>query len=99
MRLLMRRLTLVPLLVAGLLLAPAGAHAATPGVNVSNADPAELSKAQALGAKYVRLFVRGDKLTDYATFKAVLQGASQRGMQVVFVVTGNADGSNAPPDD
>jgi hypothetical protein len=99
MRLLMRRLSLVPLLAGLALFAPAGAHAATPGVNVSNADPAELSKAQALGAKYVRLFVRGDKLTDYATFKAVLQGASQRGMQVVFVVTGNADGSNTPPDD
>jgi hypothetical protein len=100
MRLLMRRLSLVPLLAGlALFLAPAGAHAATPGVNVSNADPTELSTAQALGAKYVRLFVRGDKLTDYATFKAVIQGASQRGMQVVFVVTGNADGSNAPPAD
>jgi hypothetical protein len=98
MRLLMRRLSLLPLLLLGLLLLPAGAHAATPGVNIESPSVSELSAAQDLGAKYVRIFVRGDRLTDFSTFENVVTGASARGMKVVFVFTGNPDGSSTPPD-
>jgi Big-like domain-containing protein len=98
MGLLMRRLSLVPLLAAALLLAPAAAHAATPGVNIASPDASELTAAQDLGAKYVRIFVRGDRLTDFSTFQGVVTGAGQRGMKVIFVVTGNPDSSNTPPD-
>jgi hypothetical protein len=98
MRLLMRRLSLLPLLLVGLLLLPAGAHAATPGVNIESPDVTALAAAQDLGAKYVRIFVRGDRLTDFSTYENVVTGASSRGMKVVFVFTGNPDGSTTPPD-
>jgi hypothetical protein len=98
MRLLMRRLSLLPLLLVGLLLLPAGAHAATPGVNIESPDVTALAAAQDLGAKYVRIFVRGDRLTDFSTYENVVTGASARGMKVVFVFTGNPDGSTTPPD-
>jgi hypothetical protein len=96
MRLLMRRLSFVPLLLVGLLLVPAGAHAATPGVNI--AEPSEVAAAHDVGAKYVRIFVPGDRLADTATFQAVVMNASAAGMKVVFVVTGNPAGGNTPPD-
>ena len=98
MRLLMRRLSLLPLFLVGLLLLPAGAHAATPGVNIESPDVTALAAAQDLGAKYVRIFVRGDRLTDFSTYENVVTGASSRGMKVVFVFTGNPDGSTTPPD-
>jgi Big-like domain-containing protein len=96
MRPLMRRFSLVPLLVAGLMLLPAGAHAATPGVNI--AQPSEVAAAHDVGAKYVRIFVPGDRLADTATFQGVVTSAAAYGMKVVFVVTGNPAGGNAPPD-
>ena len=80
------------------MVAPAAAHAATPGVNIASPDVGELIAADALGAKYVRIFVRGDRLTDFSTFQGVVTGSSQRGMKVIFVVTGNPDGSSTPPD-
>jgi hypothetical protein len=100
MRLVMRRVSLVPLLLAGLLLVvPAGAQAATPGVNIAGLPTTtELDQAQATGAKYVRVFALGSQLHDYATFKGIVQLARQRGMNVVFVITGNANGTNVPPD-
>ena len=48
----------------------------------------------ATGAKYVRVFAQGDQLPDYATFKGIALLARGRGMNVVFVLTGNADGTN-----
>jgi hypothetical protein len=96
----MRRLSLVPLLLAGLLLVvPTGAQAATPGVNIAGLPgPAELSEAQATGAKYVRVFVTGNQMPDHATFAGIAAGATARGLKVVYVLTGNADGSNTPAD-
>ena len=94
----MRRLCLVPLLAAALLLAPAAAHAAVPGVNAINGDIATLQQAQALGAKYVRIFVPGNRLHDFATYESAAQYSAAHGMQLVFVLTGNLDGSTTPPD-
>jgi hypothetical protein len=96
---LMRRLSLVPFLLAGLLLVmPAGAQAATPGVNIAGLPTtADLDQAQATGAKLVRVFALGSQLHDYATFKGITLLARQRGMNVVFVITGNANGTNVPP--
>ena len=37
-------------------------------------------------------------MPDHATFAGIAAAASARGMKVVFVLTGNADGSNTPPD-
>ncbi len=96
MRTLMRRLSLVPLLTAALLAVPACAQAAVPGVNI--ADPSEVAAAHDTGAKYVRIFVPGDRLADTATFQNVVTTAAGYGMKVVFVVTGNPAGGNAPPD-
>jgi hypothetical protein len=94
-----RRLLLLPLLLAGLALSPAAAQAAAPGVNIAGLPTtAELDQAQATGAKYVRVFALGSQLHDYATFKGIVLLARQRGMNVVFVLTGNANGTNLPPD-
>jgi hypothetical protein len=95
----MRRLSLVPLLLGLLLIAPTGAQAATAGVNIAGLPTAaDLDQAQATGAKFVRVFAKGDQLHDFATFKGITQLARARGMNVVFVITGNANGSNVPPD-
>ncbi len=95
----MRRLCLVPLLLGLLLVAPTGAQAATPGVNIAGLPTAaDLDQAQATGAKFVRVFVTGNQMPDHATFAAIAAGASARGLKVVYVLTGNADGSNTPPD-
>jgi len=87
------------ILLAGLLLAPAASQAATPGINLAGLPtPSDLDQAQATGAKYVRVFALGSQLHDYATFKGILSDAKARGMNVVFVITGAADGSTTPPD-
>jgi hypothetical protein len=94
-----RRLLLLPLLLAGLLLAPAAAQAASPGVNVAGfPTTADLDQAQSLGAKYVRVFALGGQLGNPAPFASVVTEAGARGLKIVFVITGNADGSNTPPD-
>ena len=94
----MRRLSLL-LLLLGLLLVPAAAQAATPGINVAGLPtPSDLDQAQATGAKYVRVFALGSQLHAYGTFKDIVTGARNRGMNVVFVITGATDGSNTPPD-
>jgi hypothetical protein len=99
MRPLMRRLSLVLSLLAGLLLAPAGAHAAQPGVNIAGyPTTSDLDNAQNLGAKYIRVFVLGQQLSDPAPFAVTVGQASSRGMKVIFVLTGNQNGSNTPPD-
>ena len=95
----MRRFSLLSVLLAALLLAPAAAQAATPGVNVAGLPTSsDLDQAQATGAKYVRVFALGGQLHDFATFKGILSAAKARGMNVVFVITGATDGSNTPPD-
>jgi hypothetical protein len=95
----MRRLILLPVLLAGLLAVPAASQAATPGVNVMGyPSDADLAQAQALGAKYVRVFAKGDQRLDVAGSKGVVNRANAHGLKVVFVITGNADGSNTPPD-
>ena len=95
----MRRLSLLPLVLAALLLVvPTGARAATPGVNIAGIPSVgDLSQAQATGAKYVRVFVLGSQMLDHATFAGVAATANGLGMKVVFVLPGNADGSNTPP--
>jgi Bacterial Ig domain len=95
----MRISRVLPILLGLLLLAPAAAQAATPGVNIAGLPgAADLDQAQATGAKYVRVFALSSQLHDYATFKGIVANAGARGMKVVFVITGNADGSNAPSD-
>jgi Bacterial Ig domain len=95
----MRRLPLLFILLAGLLLAPATSQAATPGVNIAGLPTAgDLDQAQATGARYVRVFALGNQMHDHDTFKGIVTGARARGMGVVFVLTGNANGSNTPPD-
>jgi hypothetical protein len=94
----MRRFLLLSVLL-GLLVAPAASQAATPGINLAGLPTStDLDQAQATGAKYVRVFALGSQLHDYATFRGIVTGARARGMGVVFVLTGAADGSNTPPD-
>jgi hypothetical protein len=94
-----RRLLLLPVLLAGLVLLPAAAQAATPGVNIAGyPSAADLDQAQALGAKQVRVFVLGQQMSDHGGFSALVSAAGARGMKVVFVLTGNADSSTTPPD-
>jgi hypothetical protein len=81
----------------------ARAPAATVGVNVSdNGSPASLDAAAAAGARYVRVFARRSFFQNpvaYGDFAGVVRGARDRGMRVVFVLTGAPDGSDAPPAD
>jgi hypothetical protein len=94
----MRRFLLLSVLL-GLLVVPAASHAATPGINLAGLPTStDLDQAQATGAKYVRVFALGSQLHDYGTFRGIVTGARARGMGVVFVITGAADGSNTPPD-
>jgi Big-like domain-containing protein len=95
----MRRLSLLAFLLVSMLVAPAASQAATPGVNLAGLPTStDLDQAQATGAKYVRVFALGSQLHDYGTFKGILSDAKARGMNVVFVLTGAANGSNTPPD-
>ena len=95
----MRRLSLLPVLLVAMLLAPAASQAATPGINLAGLPTStDLDQAQATGAKYVRVFALGSQLHDFGTFKGILSAAKARGMNVVFVITGATDGSNTPPD-
>ena len=58
----MRRLLVLPLLLAGLVLAPAAAQAATPGVNIVGS--ADVAAAAATGAKYRPRVRRAQQLPD-----------------------------------
>jgi hypothetical protein len=96
----MRRLTLLFVLLAAVLLVPAGAQAAQPGVNI--VGPGDLPEAAATGAKTVRIFARRDQFPNpaapaYVDFKNLVIGAHARGMGVVFVLLGAPDGSYMPP--
>jgi hypothetical protein len=94
----MRRLLLFSVLL-GLLAVPAASQAATPGVNIAGIPgAADLDQAQATGASYVRVFALGSQLGSWASFQNVVTDARARGMGVVFVITGNADGSTTPSD-
>jgi hypothetical protein len=95
----MRVSRVLPILLGLLLAAPAAAQAATPGVNIAGyPSGADLDQAQAVGAKQVRVFVLGQQMSDHGSFSALVSAAGARGMKVVFVLTGNADGSTTPPD-
>jgi hypothetical protein len=86
------------LLIAGLaLLAPERVRAATPGLNVTGApSPAVLDEAASLGAKQIRVFVHVP--AHAAPFEAVVAGARQRGMGVVFVLQGAGGGPATDPE-
>ena len=94
----MRRLLALPLLLAGLVLAPAAAQAATPGVNIVGS--ADVAAAAATGAKTVRVFaVRSSFPAAYPEFKDIVTTARANGMGVVFVLVGNRDGAATDPAD
>ena len=94
----MRRLLLLPLLLAGLVLAPAAAQAATPGVNIVGS--ADVAGAAATGAKTVRVFaVRSNFPAAYPEFKDIVTTAKASGMGVVFVLVGSRDGAVTDPAD
>ena len=93
-----RRLLVLPLLLAGLVLAPAAAQAATPGVNIVGS--ADVAAAAATGAKTVRVFaVRTNFPAAYPEFKSIVTTAGANGMGVVFVLVGNRDGAATDPTD
>jgi hypothetical protein len=88
------------LLLTGLvLLVPAGAGAATPGVNIGGIpSPATLDEAAAGGAKQIRVFVLRNQIPGHLEeFKAAVSGARSRGMGVVFVLMGDSAGSATNP--
>jgi hypothetical protein len=96
----MRRLPLLLALLAALMVAPAGAHAAQPGVNIVGAG--DVPEAAATGAKTVRVFARRDQFPNvaapaYASFKSIVTSARSRGMGVVFVLVGDPSGGFTPP--
>jgi hypothetical protein len=93
----MRRLCLVPLLLAGvLLLAPAGAQAATPGVNIVGS--ADVAAAAATGAKTIRVFaVRSNFPAAYPDFEGIVHAARDSNMGVIFVLVGSRDGAATDP--
>ena len=92
----MRRLLVLPLLLAGLVLAPAAAQAATPGVNIVGS--ADVAAAAATGAKTVRVFaVRSSFPAAYPDFKNIVTTARASGMGVVFVLVGSRDGASHRP--
>ena len=94
----MRRLLVLPLLLAGLVLAPAAAQAATPGVNIVGS--ADVAAAAATGAKTVRVFaVRSNFPAAYPEFKDIVTTARASGMGVVFVLVGSRDGAATDPTD
>ena len=94
----MRHLALVVALLGALLLAPAGAHAAQPGVNIVGSG--DVAAAAATGAKTVRVFaVRSHFPAAYNDFKSVVTNAHARGMGVVFVLVGSRDGATTDPAD
>ena len=94
----MRRLLILPLLLAGLVLSPAAAHAATPGVNIVGS--ADVAAAAATGAKTVRVFaVRSNFPAAYPEFKDIVTTARGSGMGVVFVLVGARDGAATDPAD
>jgi hypothetical protein len=91
----MRRLVLLLAVLAGLVLAPAGAQAAQPGVNI--ASTGDLAQAAATGAKTVRIFARRDRFpADYPNFQA-LANAHSLGIGMVFVLVGDPGGGFTPP--
>jgi Big-like domain-containing protein len=94
----MRRLVLLVALLAGLLLVPAGAHAAQPGVNIVGSG--DVAGAAATGAKTVRVFaVRNHFPAAYNDFKSIVTNAHASGMGVVFVLVGSRDGATTDPAD
>jgi hypothetical protein len=112
MRLLMRRLTLVPLLVAGLLLAPAGAHAAAPGINIGYVEQNRglVERAVQTHAQYARIFVRWDDfepsgpLSNYSgsrldTYDVAVQKLTAAGVKPIFVVLGTPSWANGGSSD
>jgi Bacterial Ig domain len=101
MRPLMRRLSLVPFVLGLLLLAPNGAQAATPGVNIAGfPSTADLDQAHSLGAKTVRVFVlRSQYPAAIPTLQGIVDQARQRQMKVIFVLTGQGDGASTDPAD
>jgi hypothetical protein len=92
---------------AALLVPAAAAHAAAPGINVTDValDGTPHGGWQVLsdsGAKTVRTFVAWDRLRDYGAdevlrYSHFVDGANSRGMDALLVVTGGA-GSMAAPD-
>jgi Big-like domain-containing protein len=91
-----RRLLVLPLLLAGLALSPAAAQAATVGVNIVGS--ADVAAAAATGAKTVRVFaVRSSFPVAYPEYKGIVTAANAHGMGVVFVLVGSRDGAATDP--
>jgi len=94
----MRRFAAVLVLLAGLLLVPAAAQAAQPGVNIVGS--ADVAAAAATGAKTVRVFaVRSNFPAAYPDFEGIVRTAQSFRMGVIFVLVGSADGATTDPAD
>jgi hypothetical protein len=92
----MRRPVLLLTLVCALLLAPAAAHAAQPGVNIVGAG--DIPEAAATGAKTVRVFARRDQFpAAYPAYRGIVTTARTYGMGVIFVLVGDPSGGYTPP--
>jgi hypothetical protein len=97
----MRRPVLLIAILCSLLLAPAAAQAAQPGVNIVGAG--DVPEAAATGAKTVRVFARRDQFPTtgapaYSAFKGIVTTAHSYGMGVIFVLVGDPSGGYTPPD-
>jgi hypothetical protein len=94
----MRCLALVLALTAGLAVAPAGAHAAQPGVNIVGS--ADVAAAAATGAKSIRVFaIRSHFPAAYPDYKNIVTMAHSYGMGVVFVLLEPGAGAGTQPAD
>jgi hypothetical protein len=92
----MRRLVLVLSLLAGLLIAPSAASAATPGVNISSSN--DVAAAAATGAKIVRVFALSTNFpAAYPDFEGIVSNAHAHGMSVMFVLVGPRNGAATDP--
>lgn len=100
---------LVPLLAAACFAAPATAQAATPGLNIATGpDVAEVDRAAATGAKYVRMFALWRALqpggatfnqAELDNWKAVADRAKAHGIGLILALTEApawANGSSDP---
>jgi hypothetical protein len=92
----MRRLALVLSLLAGLMIVPAAASAATVGVNIASSN--DVDAAAATGAKMIRVFALNTNFpASYPDFESIVTRAHAKGMQVMFVLVGARNGATTDP--
>ena len=110
----MRRLVLVLTLLAGLLIVPAAAQAAAPGINIGYVEQSKglVDRAIATHAQYARLFVRWDDFEptgpsasgDYSgsrltDYDVAVNKLTAAGIKPIFVVLGTPSWANGGSSD